>query len=269
MRPGGVRGAAVPVGMPRRERLARSGATPSEVVGLPFPVRGRGHPIRGEVAGLRAAAAPATGSCRPMPASQDIGTFVGLPFRNYRLFFRHLGEVPERRSFWCRFRLPCIRTTFVGLSFPTNRLILGHYFLSLSASPLRSGILYAAGAARLLGLLFRCESSNINGLRRGIPNGDRPVRHVSPDEPFPRKPWEAPARRKRNLMPEFGKRHGAGSTPCSWGSHSRPAFVDRQPARRLRLPGSWIPDSLRRVQQQVETAPVPRRPNLSTAAIHP
>lgn len=102
-----------------------------------------------------------------------------------------------------------------------------------------------------------------------ILNGDRPVRRVSPDGPFPRKPWEAPARRKRNLMPELGKRHGACSTPCSWGSHSRPAYLDRQPARRLRLPGSWIPDSLRRVQEQVETAPVPRRPNLSTAAIHP
>lgn len=98
--------------------LGRPSCLPEVFVGLPFPSEchcendlqdlarrlreswgchsrlGRGgHPIRRGVAGLREAAAPSTGSCRPMPARQDIGTFVGLPFRNYRLSFRHLGEV--------------------------------------------------------------------------------------------------------------------------------------------------------------------------------
>lgn len=112
-----------------------------------------------------------------MPARQDIGTFVGPPFRNYPLSFRHLDEATDWWSSRCRSRLPCARTTFVGLPFPTNRLRSGHCFLSLSASPLRSGILSAGGCCEASwGRYSAAGPAKSKTCVDAILNGDRPVR---------------------------------------------------------------------------------------------
>lgn len=189
MPPGGVRGAAVPVGMPRRERLARSGATASGVVGLPFPARARRAPDtpwsrRPTCCGRSVHGIMPSDACTPGYRHVRGAAIPELPF-----VFQTLGRSARSTVLLVPVPFALHPDDVRGAAIPDQPIEIRALFPLLVGEPAAAGHPVRSGCCEALWGRYSASGPAISRTCvDAILNGDRPVRHVSPDGPFPRKP---------------------------------------------------------------------------------